>query len=369
METGWAMMKRLGVEWRTAPSNGVKWMQTCSWMLCCLLGQAQLPTEDRLPRGTKGLKLSQHHVPPGFCFSLHKGGDCTRSGCTWNHSCPQCNRGNSLKNCRNRDGPQPRESTQSENLPHNKRQGNEGRKWPVDRKPGEPTAHVPAIVLVPRLPTPVDFKAIKPYSQGYPPWRGEFSGGGLHFGIPPGGTSYSARYKYCSAESSWHRWAKWGDHSQHCWCLFLKTGDTHAFFQSSGSTPSHNECWKISVRIRASSGAASFRIRQGMLWGPVALFALILLRSFWTPLLFTWILPIWGKLGPYGVGISEDFLVKMDLNWLFRISALDRPSANNFPWDFSGATPMFSLHLEWMNFQKGFGVCFSEGWYSMMLFT
>ena len=40
-----------------APLNGVKWMQAYSWMLCCSLGQAQLPTEDRLPKGTKGLKL------------------------------------------------------------------------------------------------------------------------------------------------------------------------------------------------------------------------------------------------------------------------------------------------------------------------
>ena len=119
----------------------------------------------------------------------------------------------------------------------------------------------------------------------------------------------------------------------------------------------------MSVRIGASSWAASFRIRQGMLWGPVALFALMLLRSFWMLLLFTWMLPIGGKLGPYGVGLAEDFLVKTDVNWLFRISALDWTSVNNFPWDFSSATPMFSLYLEWMNFQKGFGVCFLEGWF------
>ena len=135
--------------------------------------------------------------------------------------------------------------------------------------------------------------------------------------------------------------------------------DTCAFFQSSGRTTSRIECWKMLVRIGANSGAASFTIRQGMLSGPVALFALMLLRGFWTPLMFTWMLPIGGKLGPYGVVMSEDFsLVKTDLNWLFRISDLDRPSANNFPWDFSVATPMFSPRLKQMNFQKGL-----EGWF------
>ena len=156
---------------RGVADGSIKWGQ----MNAGLLMDAMLfskpgpaPNRGQAPQKNKGPKTSQHYVPAGFCFALHKGGDCTRSGCTWNHSCPQCNRGHSLRNCRNRDGPPPRESTQSENFPHNKRQGNEGRKWPVDREPGEPTAHEPTIVLVPRLPTPVDFKAIKPYLQGYP---------------------------------------------------------------------------------------------------------------------------------------------------------------------------------------------------------
>ena len=143
---------------------------------------------------------------------------------------------------------------------------------------------------------------------------------------------------------------------------FLKTGDTCAFFQSSGRTPSRSECWKMSVRIGASSGTASFRVRQGMLSGPVALFALMLLRSFWTPLMFTWMLPIGGKLGPYGVGMSEDFsLVKDRFELVVQDFCFRSAISKQFPLGLQRCNSNVFSSLGADEFPKRFGVRFLEG--------
>ena len=198
------------------------------------------PNRGQAPQRSKGPKTSQHHVPPGFCFSLHKGGDCTSSGCTWNHSCRQCNRGNSLKNCRNRDGPQPRESTQSKNLPHNKRQGEKSRKSPVDRKPGEPTAHEPAIVLVPRLHQRI-LRPSNHIHKGIPPEEVSFLEEsftlGFHLGV-----QLQCQVQILQCRIQLTQVSEMG-RSFSALLVFLFEERGHScFFESSGSTPSHNEC-------------------------------------------------------------------------------------------------------------------------------
>ena len=81
--------------------------------------------------------------------------------------------------------------------------------------------------------------------------------------------------------------------------LFEDRGNK-ARVQSSGICPVSRDCWKIVVKIGASSAASSCRILHGMLSGPEAFLTLSPASNFSTPLISTnfkgWNGVFWGRI-------------------------------------------------------------------------
>ena len=77
---------------------------------------------------------------------------------------------------------------------------------------------------------------------------------------------------------------------------------TFACRQSSGTVPSWSDLVKMMVKIGASSEAQSFKMRAGILSGPVAFLGLVFCKSFRTPSSSMWISSMSGKGVPDGLG-------------------------------------------------------------------
>lgn len=114
------------------------------------------------------------------------------------------------------------------------------------------------------------------------------------------------------------------------------------------------------------SSASSFRKRADMASGPVALCALRLLNSLWTPRgLMTMLSIVENGLGPLSGVWLVSSEVKTDLNCSFRMLALDCGSLVISPSEFrNGATPEASCFLLFINDQNFLG--FSEALGVMM---
>ena len=136
---------------------------------------------------------------------------------------------------------------------------------------------------------------------------------------------------------------------------------TFALVQSFGSVLVSSDWLNMAVMRGANSADNSFKMRLGILSGPLALRTFSCPRSFFTPgsVIFSFEMSV--CFVPYSlrVGMFSSF-VKTDSNCLLRISALSLLSLYSFPSDLRGATPVLSCLCCLMYFQKGFVSLFSD---------
>ena len=135
---------------------------------------------------------------------------------------------------------------------------------------------------------------------------------------------------------------------------------TKADFQYNGILPLSIKIRKRWASPRANSSVASYSNLPGMLFGPVALWGLMLFSSFGTPLILTFMggtLGVW--LGPRSGNSDVSSWVKTEQNWSPMMLALLRLSEKASLSFFKGGTPVLSFLWNLMKFQKCFGFLLS----------